>query len=454
MAEWSEVFISSLPEDFRLDSEYYRPKHLQLDRLHEKMGSPYWKSLDGDFITGPFGSAFLVENYVEQSPYRYIRGRDVKPFFLLDDANCYMPEDHFERLRKYELNEGDILVSVVGTLGNVAIVTEDIGNAIFSCKSTAYRSRSLDPYFLCAYLNSSIGQSYLQRVVRGHVQTGINLVDLKMIPIYSPSALIITEIADTVRSSFDKLQESKSLFSRAEELLLSELGLDNFDLPHSLFYERSYSDTREISRLDAEFFQPNYYSLIDSIQNTGQSRLLGDIVSHCERGLQPKYDKNGEVLVVNTKHLGPRFLSDEFEHCSNDTWAQQKRAHLKQYDVLFYSTGAYIGRTNCWLCDQKAIGSNHVTIIRPDRECNPVYLALFMNSKAGLMQAERHAHGSAQREVYPNDLRSYTIWLPPMNKQEKLAQMVLDAKTARDESRHLIDEAKLMVEESVQRVRL
>jgi restriction endonuclease S subunit len=74
-----------------------------------------------------------------------------------------------------------------------------------------------------------------------------------------------------------------------------------------------------------------------------------------------------------------------------------------------------------------------------------------MNSQAGLMQAERYGHRSAQREVYPNDLRAYTIRLPPMTKQEKLAQMVLDARAARDESRQLLEEAKRMVEEAVLR---
>lgn len=230
---------------------------------------------------------------------------------------------------------------------------------------------------------------------------------------------------------------------------MSELGLGELDLSPTLFYERPFSESQQAARLDAEFFQPKYYALIEAIRQTGKGRLLGEIATHCERGLQPEYDDDGPIAVVNTKHMGTQFLSDDFEHCSHETWTNQKKARLKQYDVLFYSTGAYIGRTNCWFGDGKAIGSNHVTIIRPNDGCNPVYLALFMNSRAGLMQADRHAHGSAQREVYPSDLRAYTVWLPPMTKQQKLAQMLLDAKVARDESRRLLEQAKRMVEAAV-----
>ncbi|MCK4461176.1 MAG: restriction endonuclease subunit S [candidate division Zixibacteria bacterium] len=244
---------------------------------------------------------------------------------------------------------------------------------------------------------------------------------------------------------------SAALYTQAEGLLLAELGFHSLDRSPTLFYERPFSEAREVGRLDAEYYQPMYYRLIDAIHRTGKGRLLGEIVTHCERGLQPEYDEDGDVAVVNSKHMDTQFLTEDYEHCTHEAWTKQKKARLKQYDVLFYSTGAYIGRTNCWLGDGKAIGSNHVTIIRPNTECNPAYLALFMNSQAGLMQADRHAHGSAQREVYPNDLRAYTVWLPPLKKQEKLAGMVLDAKTTRDESRRLLDEAKAMVEDAVLR---
>ncbi len=451
MAVWSEVMLSDHASDLRLDSEFYRPEHLELDRILEERKSIVWGELEGKFIVGPFGSTFLVENYVTRSPYRYVRGRDVKPFFLLDDDNCYISQEHFIGLSKYRLQPGDLLASVVGTLGNVSIVTEDVGEAVFSCKSTAFRSGKLDPYYLCAYLNSGIGQTYLKRMVRGHVQTGLNLCDLKSIPIFIPDARLEKKTSLIVQKAYSKKQESKDLYAYAEGLLLEELGLADLDLSPSLFYERPFSEAQESARLDAEFFQPKFYRIIKAIEKTKQAVRLGDILAYCERGLQPKYVDDGEVAVVNTKHMGTQFLSTEFESCTLETWELQKKARLNKYDVLLYGTGAYIGRTNCFLEDIKAIGSNHVTIIRPKNECNPVYLSLFLNSIVGLMQSDRHAHGSAQREIYPNDIREFTLWLPQRKVQDEMAEMIIKAHTARDESCRLLDEAKAMVEKAVLR---
>ncbi|MFH1920508.1 MAG: hypothetical protein ABIP48_11560, partial [Planctomycetota bacterium] len=143
MAVWSCVPLSELPSDARLDAEYYQPEFLNLDKLLGQKRAIPWGQVGGRFIVGPFGSSFLVENYEQDSPFRYVRGRDVKPFFLLDDQNCSIPEADYRRLAKYHLEVGDLLVSVVGTLGNVAIVTDDSGECVFSCKSTAYRPKGI-----------------------------------------------------------------------------------------------------------------------------------------------------------------------------------------------------------------------------------------------------------------------------------------------------------------------
>lgn len=61
-----------------------------------------------------------------------------------------MTEMDFNRLKKYALSENDILISVVGTLGNACIIQKDELPAIFSCKSTAIKTSGCDPFYLCA----------------------------------------------------------------------------------------------------------------------------------------------------------------------------------------------------------------------------------------------------------------------------------------------------------------
>jgi hypothetical protein len=117
----AEVSLSGLEFSGRLDAEYYQPEYLRAEDLIAARGAVPLSSV-AEFLIGPFGSAFTVENYCDDPTYRYIRGKDVKPMSIVEDDNVYMPKADYDRLAKYALKAGDVLVSVVGTIGNSALV--------------------------------------------------------------------------------------------------------------------------------------------------------------------------------------------------------------------------------------------------------------------------------------------------------------------------------------------
>ncbi len=135
------------------------------------------------FLIGPFGSSFDTNNYLENGKYRYVRGQDVKPFILKEDDNRYVPKADFIRLNKYALKAGDILLSVVGTIGNASIVQDKNLPSIFSCKSTVIRTKELPSAYILAWLNCTYGKQLLCRRERGAVQKGLNLEDLRSLPV-------------------------------------------------------------------------------------------------------------------------------------------------------------------------------------------------------------------------------------------------------------------------------
>lgn len=209
----------------------------------------------------------------------------------------------------------------------------------------------------------------------------------------------------------------------------------------------SLSRAREVHRLDAEHFQLKYDKLIAHLKKTGRAKALGGITTYINRGLQPEYVEDGEIIVVNSQHLGRYLLNVEAtERTDRQFWNQNNRARLQKNDVLLYSTGAYVGRTNAWLVDQEGIASNHVTIIRPNASCNPLYLAVFLNSPAGLLQTEKWASGSGQREIYPEDIARFLIYLPSEKFQQQIADLVRQSYQARQKAKALLEEAKAKVE--------
>lgn len=437
----------------RLDAEYYQPEYLNIEgHLLNTAKYKLWKDINGKFITGPFGSSFNVENYVSYPPYRYIRGKDVKDFFLLDDDNVYIPEKDFERLRKYVLYEGDILISVVGTLGNAVIVDKNNIPAVFSCKSTAFRTEALNPFFLIAYLNCLFGKKLLLRKVRGAVQTGLNIDDLKLLPIYLPNTESQNKIAKFVIDAKNNLEQSNVLYSQAEALLLGELGIKDIDLSHDPCYEVDSADTIAANRIDAEFYKPKYSKLFSIIQKKAKYyRQLREFRNFNTRGSQPIYAREGILKVINSKHILEQHLDYEnFERTHEQNWNLQREARVFKYDILTYTTGANVGRANIYFENDKALASNHVNILRL-REENPIYVGVVLNSMIGRLQTRRLVTGSAQVELYPGDIDKFIIPFIDTKKQEHISSLVKESYRAKREAKALLEEAKNKVEDMIEK---
>jgi hypothetical protein len=259
--EISEVMLNDLEYSGRLDSEYYRPEWLACENLIKKRNAKPLSSF-ANFLIGPFGSAFTVENYTEDKTFRYIRGKDVKPMRLMDDDNVYMPKIDFERLSKYSLKKNDLLVSVVGTIGNSVIIEEENLPAIFSCKSTVVRVNGINSHYLLTYLNTKFGQSILRRKERGAVQKGLNLDDLKTLDVYEAGNSFQEAIAQVYKATGSINKSSKTAFDQAEKILLETLKLADFLPTIKSVNIKSFKDSfARTGRLDAEHYQLKYDQL-------------------------------------------------------------------------------------------------------------------------------------------------------------------------------------------------
>jgi hypothetical protein len=183
--------------------------------------------------------------------------------------------------------------------------------------------------------------------------------------------------------------------------------------------------TVERARCDAEHYQPRYDSLEAAIRDCGQWRSLGELVTYCRRGLQPEYIPDGEVLVVNSQHVGPHLINvSGAERTSLDFWDRKPAAQVKLHDVVMNSTGlGTIGRVNCVLHKEKTVVDNHVTILRvKPGEIDPLFLAVFLNSSLGREQTYRWQSGSSgQLEIYPVDIQRFVVPIPEDETQELVA---------------------------------
>ena len=453
MAQISIVRKSQLEGATRLDAEYYMPKYFQNEAVIG--ASAFTKSTLGELIY-PVMNGFDYRDFGEIG-HPYIRVGDVLfgEVNYRDAVRVDIPPDAIKK--DVAVKVGDILFSRKGTFGRSAIVEEAFKDCVISSEIMRLRTKEerVNPYYLSTYLNSHIGFLQVERRTHGVSNYSISQRDLQDIQVAILPEESQLEIASLVKEAHCEKEHSYTLYLQAEQLLLDELGFKDLDLSHQVYWTVPFKKTKEANRLDAEHFQPKFEWLLQHLASTGKSELLGNlVVQPIRRGLQPTYMEGGEVIVVNSKYVGKQFVNiEQAERTDLEFWQGSIRAQARKYDVIINSTGwGTIGRANCILHDEKTVVDNHVTIIRSDKQrCNPVYLALYLNSKLGQMQTEKWLSGSSgQIEIYPSDIARYVVYLSTMESQQKVADLVVQSWEARQKARQLLEEAKSKVENLIE----
>lgn len=104
------------------------------------------------------------------------------------------------------LKGGEVLVNVRGTLGGVAVATPEMRgwNVSREVAMVPVNPSRIAPQFLAYFIASSVSQKWLGGVKKGAAYVGINIEDLRMLPVSTPSMegqLAIVRHLDSLREA-------------------------------------------------------------------------------------------------------------------------------------------------------------------------------------------------------------------------------------------------------------
>jgi restriction endonuclease S subunit len=120
-------------------------------------------------------------------------------------------------------------ISTVGTIGNCAVVTDDILPANSDRHVGIIRlNNAFSPYFLSTFLISKYGRLQTIRESTGNVQLNLFIIKIKDLKIPLLSQSFQQKIELLVKTAHAKLEQSKQLYNQTEQTLLNELNLNNF----------------------------------------------------------------------------------------------------------------------------------------------------------------------------------------------------------------------------------
>lgn len=452
--EISEVRLSEVKThtlDFRIEAEHYQKQYNEMKAvLLRHKCTELSKLVAKPIQTGHTPS--MKDNSFYGGNIKFIKTDNLRNNEIKYPFSHYLSAKGNNEIKRTELQEDDIITTIIGATYDViarsCIIRKEILPANINQNIARIQpdKKKVNPEYLNIYLNTKYGKMFLEYLSRQMEQVNLNCEEVGnvMIPLFS--CVFQKEIARLVRVAHDSLYESKDTYAYAERILLQELGLNNWQPSNSQTNEKSLKESFLSSgRLDAEHYQMKYDELEARIRKVPY-KTTAEIQLFNARGVQPDYVEEGCVSVVNSKHILEDGLDyDNFERTTESFLLSQKRAQIGYGDILIYTTGANIGRTQAYLKHNHALASNHVNILRV-KGVNPIYLALVLNSPIGRLQTEKLCTGSAQAEIYPNDIERFIVPILDETKQETIAAKVQDCFALKMESKRLLNVAKEAVE--------
>ncbi|WP_404713752.1 hypothetical protein [Sphingomonas sp. MMS24-J13] len=441
---------SQLERDLRFDAQFFYKRYLAEDQALHRL--PLKKIGEIAFVTdGPHGYHVVDET----SAIAMLTASCASNWFAdrsgadtiakwVDDAN-----------RRSSLEVEDLILSTRGTVGNCAIVTEEVlpANLDQDVARIAIDTREgLEPSFVLAYLNGKFGQDYITRHASGMVQQGLPLDKVRKIPVPALGEAIQKGVVRAVERAYEMRRTSSEAAARAEDILVVALGLADWAPPEPLAYSAKASDAFVAGRLDAQYFMPAKKRVMQALATLPGKPMVERFTSVREQWVPDRapatmrvrnYDVTDALLPLLDAEKKPSFAADIGSMKKllrdGDVAVSRLRSYLKEIAVV--RTGDKI----------PSVGSSEFIVLRPNgADISPETLMVFLRSMPVQTILKWCQDGSQHPRFSESDLLSIPIPDAVAGVSIEVTSIVQTSFAARDKARRLLDATKRAVEIAVE----
>ena len=164
----------------------------------------------------------------------YIKVADMKKtkYLVLNDKFQYVSNDIQSLISRYIINSGDLIISIVGTIGMINIIDDSLNNANLTENCFKINGfKLLNANYLYHYLNSEIGKRVIEERTVGGVQGKLPMYNVESMPILIPEENLLhrfNTIIDKIdKTTLNKIKENQKLEELKELLLVRMVRVEN-----------------------------------------------------------------------------------------------------------------------------------------------------------------------------------------------------------------------------------
>ena len=307
------------------------------------------------------------------------------------DVNFISEEDYISINKRSKVNKGDVLYSMIGSIGNYAFVDNEPNYAIKNVALFRFTDKRLHNKFFLHLINSSIFQRQIEQRMKGGTQKFVSLKILRNLKIPLPPIEEQKKIAAILDAAADYRQKTKALIEKYDQLTQS-LFLDMFG--HLL---QTQSNTITLEELCGKGKYGSGASAIEYDDSLPRYVRITDI------------NESGDL---NDKKMSPSEFDEQYI--------------LKNHDLLFARTGATVGKTYLYKeSDGELIYAGYLIKFKIPKPHNALYFFHFTKTNYYKSWVDNQQNVVAQPNInarqYGNEL---AIPLPSIELQNQFAERV------------------------------
>jgi type I restriction enzyme S subunit len=337
-----------------------------------------------------------VENLTKSG---YITDKDIK----------YISRDAHESLKRSQLEEGDLLVSIAGAIGRSALVEKcNIPANTNQAVGIVRLSISVVPHYIRYSLQAPNTWQQISDAQSGNAQINLNLQQLGDLTVYLPplpeqkkiAAILssVDAVIEKTQAQIDKLNDLKT--GMMQELLTKGIGADG--KPHTEFKDSP------VGRIPVGW-------VISSLTN-----ILENIFD-CEHKTAPYVD-NSKFLVVRTSNVrNGQLVFEDLRHTDETSFGNlTSRAVPREGDELF-TREAPAGESCLVPEGLKICMGQRMVLLRPDSETiTPDLLSFFLLTELAKKKIYELSIGTTVSRINIEDIRRIECLLPSLEEQRAI----------------------------------
>jgi type I restriction enzyme S subunit len=226
---------------------------------------------------------------------------------FIHSAFAFIDNETHEILKRSQLFDGDILFSIAGVLGRVAIVNTDILPANTNQAIALIRlpnSSMLEKDFLKYYLNSPFIKDQIRRINVQAAQANFSLGDINRLVVNFPTSLAeqrkIARILSTVDAVIEKTEAAIAKYKAIKSGMMRDLFTRGIDLKTGKLRPR-YEEAPELYKQSELGWVPREWA-VENLENST------DYVDY--RGKTPPKSEFG-IFLVTARNIKEGFIDYE-----------------------------------------------------------------------------------------------------------------------------------------------